>query len=78
MVPDYVFKPACKRHDACYGTYPGPSKETCDNRFRRHSAAEGFYRAVKHGGGRAFRNARKKAKEKYEERVRMQLSYSKL
>jgi RHS repeat-associated protein len=81
-VPDYVFKPACKRHDRCYGTYPGPSKKTCDRRFRRHmhricdehdlligchAAAESFYAAVKYGGGPAFRKARKKAKEKYEQ-----------
>lgn len=36
VVPDGRFKPACKRHDKCYGTYDGPSKKTCDKRFRKH------------------------------------------
>ncbi len=36
LVPDGPFKPACQRHDNCYGTYRGPKKKTCDKRFQRH------------------------------------------
>jgi hypothetical protein len=29
-----LFRGSCKRHDACYGRYPGPTKKVCDKRFR--------------------------------------------
>ncbi len=29
-----LFRGSCKRHDACYGRYPGPTKTVCDKRFR--------------------------------------------
>jgi RHS repeat-associated protein len=36
FIPDvaFLFRGSCKRHDACYGRYPGPTKAVCDKRFR--------------------------------------------
>lgn len=68
------FRPACRAHDACYGS-PGSCRAECDRRFRQdllcacgdstHPAlcrfiARNMGRATKAGGARAFERAQER------------------
>jgi hypothetical protein len=68
----FSFKPACDRHDICYGTW-GARKSTCDSNFYRDMMylcagrpfcptwATAYYSAVYYRGQGAYNNAQRQA-----------------